>query len=622
MKHNKIHLLTFLILMMMFITVNGQKFEQKLIEPFEEFELNNYSYRFENLDEENELDNFYDEPRFNEQILPHQFYKQFAESVNQDVLDSVITIYDDGNKSKFIFTLNKEGKLETVLEMQMDTNNTEWLNKRKSKSLYNSIGLKISDVIEEWDSTQWQQRYRYTAIYNSDSNRTLSLSEYFDENLILTNYIRHTSVYGPDGKSKEVNEEEWEGNTLVKHSRRKTNYDSKGNLTLSLNIKLSNNIVTSGSSRLYRYDAKGNQILNRLMFWKNEGWLNFSQFLQKYNSSNVRIESESQKWNKTKNEWVNFSRHKNTVDAVGNYITGIGEKWEDSLWIESSRSISKYNSNGDRVSYFSEKLDSVWIPSHRDNKQFNNDFKLTLRILEIYEEGLLRTTEREEYSYDQQNNILISLYEERDDGEIKYFGKAINTFDENNNKLSSFTKRWDGSKLTNYRKYLYSYDSDNNLITQINQKWENKTWVRVNSNSSLPVGYNLDYKQNGKYYSNISTSSANIYFFYNGNITSTKKSKNRLQSFSLSQNYPNPFNPSTKIEYSIPLSREARGVSNNVTLTVYDMLGRKVTTLVNQKQKPGNYKVNFNASQLASGIYIYRLQAGDFVETKKLMLMK
>ncbi len=104
--------------------------------------------------------------------------------------------------------------------------------------------------------------------------------------------------------------------------------------------------------------------------------------------------------------------------------------------------------------------------------------------------------------------------------------------------------------------------------------------------------------------------------------------------FSLSQNYPNPFskgaggNPTTTIKYSIPFviarSGEAATWQSpvNVTLTVYDILGRKVATLVNERKTPGNYSVKFNAFNLPSGIYFYTLRAGNFSTTKKMILMK
>jgi hypothetical protein len=90
---------------------------------------------------------------------------------------------------------------------------------------------------------------------------------------------------------------------------------------------------------------------------------------------------------------------------------------------------------------------------------------------------------------------------------------------------------------------------------------------------------------------------------------------NIVNTFSLMQNYPNPFNPSTSIEYSVPRNE-------NVTLKVFDMLGREVATLVNKQMNPGNYKVEFDASQLSSGIYFYKMTADNFNKTMKMLLLK
>jgi len=86
-------------------------------------------------------------------------------------------------------------------------------------------------------------------------------------------------------------------------------------------------------------------------------------------------------------------------------------------------------------------------------------------------------------------------------------------------------------------------------------------------------------------------------------------------SFKLFQNYPNPFNPTTIIKYEISSIQ-------NVNITVYDILGRKVTTLVNEKKLPGSYEVKFNALNLPSGIYYYQLIAGNYISTKKMQLIK
>ena len=102
-------------------------------------------------------------------------------------------------------------------------------------------------------------------------------------------------------------------------------------------------------------------------------------------------------------------------------------------------------------------------------------------------------------------------------------------------------------------------------------------------------------------------------------------SENRLpKSFLVEQNYPNPFNPTTSIEYSIPATvGDANYASpTNVTLRVYDILGNEVATLVNENKSPGNYRVNFDASALSSGIYFYKIDVGNFVQTKKMILLK
>lgn len=95
------------------------------------------------------------------------------------------------------------------------------------------------------------------------------------------------------------------------------------------------------------------------------------------------------------------------------------------------------------------------------------------------------------------------------------------------------------------------------------------------------------------------------------------------EEFYLSQNYPNPFNPSTKIKFSIP-NVETRHASSlqMVTIVVYDVLGNEVATLVNEEKPAGNYEVEFNATNLTSGVYFYQLKAGTFYETKKMVLLK
>jgi hypothetical protein len=98
-------------------------------------------------------------------------------------------------------------------------------------------------------------------------------------------------------------------------------------------------------------------------------------------------------------------------------------------------------------------------------------------------------------------------------------------------------------------------------------------------------------------------------------ILETVDEENIPQKFGISQNYPNPFNPVTVIEYDIP-------EESDVLIIVYDILGQEVATLVNEHKEPGSYKINWVAGNLSSGVYIYRIQAGEFAMIKKLILAR
>ncbi len=100
----------------------------------------------------------------------------------------------------------------------------------------------------------------------------------------------------------------------------------------------------------------------------------------------------------------------------------------------------------------------------------------------------------------------------------------------------------------------------------------------------------------------------------------TKDDEAKINSFRLYQNYPNPLNPETKIKYSIPSNIKLQ--PSNITLKVYDILGNEVATLVNEEKTAGEYEVEMDGSRLTSGIYFYQLKVGNFIETKKMCLIK
>ena len=136
-----------------------------------------------------------------------------------------------------------------------------------------------------------------------------------------------------------------------------------------------------------------------------------------------------------------------------------------------------------------------------------------------------------------------------------------------------------------------------------------KVGVKLNSADNVFVLWSNSTTKHGYY-------GQNFLCTYNADSpTGVETEKTIPADFSLSQNYPNPFNPSTKISWQSP-------VGSHQTLMIYDVLGNEVATLVNEYKPAGSYEVNFDASKLSSGVYIYKIQAGDFVNSKKMLLLK
>ncbi|MFQ3599171.1 MAG: T9SS type A sorting domain-containing protein [Chloroherpetonaceae bacterium] len=166
----------------------------------------------------------------------------------------------------------------------------------------------------------------------------------------------------------------------------------------------------------------------------------------------------------------------------------------------------------------------------------------------------------------------------------------------------------------------------NNAGFEVERKSEGATWntlgfVRGNGTTTEAQSYSfLDNSASGKVQYRLKQIDFDGQFEYSNII---EVDAGLPKTFELSQNYPNPFNPTTVINYQLP-------TASNVSLKIYDVLGKEVATLVNGRQEAGSYNFNFNASNLSSGVYFYRLQASatngasgsNFVQTKKMMLVK
>ena len=193
-------------------------------------------------------------------------------------------------------------------------------------------------------------------------------------------------------------------------------------------------------------------------------------------------------------------------------------------------------------------------------------------------------------------------------GNVYYFYKSVNggiNWNQQQTSNDIYYDQWfidnnTGWLVGNNGKIIYT---DNGAVNWFSQN----SGINSNLNAVFFVNSSIGY-----------TCGANgvILKTTNGGITAVHQTGNEIpEKYSLSQNYPNPFNPATQISFDIPKT-------SIVNLTFYDAIGRVIAQLVNQQLAPGSYKVEWDASNYPSGVYYYRLQAGEFVRTNKMVLLK
>jgi plastocyanin len=192
--------------------------------------------------------------------------------------------------------------------------------------------------------------------------------------------------------------------------------------------------------------------------------------------------------------------------------------------------------------------------------------------------------------------------------------------------LRSFSTTW----TVNVQDFIFSPANLPNVIVGDTIKWQWINGIHTTTSHIIPSGapvWDEPLHSGNTTFSYVVSVAGNYHYkcdphfpgmeaFFEANIIGITPISNEVPNrFSLSQNYPNPFNPVTDIKFDI-------AKSTNVKLTIMNLLGQEVEVLVNQNLTAGTYKADWNASKFPSGIYFYKLEAGEFVDVKKMILVK
>jgi len=379
------------------------------------------------------------------------------------------------------------------------------------------------------------------------------------------------------------------------------NHDLSNNLISSLILNNSGNLWLNSSLFEYTYDLNGNLIFEEHYDWSNGKWNPFSKVQKEYTDNN-RISLSTFMVRETGN-WRNQSQKSYEYFDDQNLIKETTVIWIGNEWQNHTLAL-RYSKN---VDYPDSIIFNSWVndswSKHRKTvyQMHNNVVTFDSIIVSAWNNG------------NWENYLVMEIV--KDD-----YGRIVEELE----------KLWDDDQWINDIQRYYDYFEESNFIEYVSCRiWETDHWAKgytpliFNLSKDIRIGF-ISYKG---------------VLFYSVFPTGLQNKKLKENSFVLHQNYPNPFNATTKIKYSIPqkthlsiptpamptVRQEGKERSERavlIELTIYDILGRVVATLVNKKQKPGNYEVIWDTGNLPSGVYIYKLSAGGLHQTEKMILLR
>ncbi|MCB9499688.1 MAG: T9SS type A sorting domain-containing protein [Erysipelotrichaceae bacterium] len=394
--------------------------------------------------------------------------------------------------------------------------------------------------------------------------------------------------------------------TISEEQKYKYSYDVDGNLTFELFQKWDGIKWVNFKNWTYSYDSDGNVISELRKSWKDNNWINSSQTNFTYNSNKDMLSYILQEWSDS--QWVNNFKRTNTYNSNRNLIFILYERWSDYQWTYSAHETYYYDINGKLILHLKEQppISSKWVYKERftysyDSLGFNVSFKSESMTPEL-DEWL--NGAQYIYNYDSTGKMSSYVYESWGGDQWEKETRSQNIYGSNGKISNVLIDTWRDELWTLLGRVTYTYDLNENMTFALAEEWYNDNWIAWSYILDFTDSFGREYDFFGR----------EINVFYS-TITDVKEEDVIMSEYLLMQNYPNPFNPITTISYSIPRS-------GFVKLNVYNLLGEEISNLVNEEKMVGSYKVDFNASSLTSGVYFYTLQTDDFVETRKLILLK
>ena len=308
----------------------------------------------------------------------------------------------------------------------------------------------------------------------------------------------------------------------------------------------------------------------------NDNWLNDYRISFNYDLNGNISSQLREQWSNA--QWKNVWRNSYIYDANNKLLYQTNENWANDQWVNLSRGTYTYDANGKIFTITSEDwMNGQWTASYRYTFSYDLKGKEISELGEKSLNGVWENTYRYSYTYNAFEKLITQLRE------------------------IPITNGW-----VNYDRFDIGYDAHENAETIISAAWDNNGWKIADGNSWIIDSQGKTWFFNGYH----------ISLHYKQILTEVRKETIEIPtSFQLSQNYPNPFNPSTTINFDLP-------ESGPVTLALYNLLGERVDVLINRTMGAGSHFIQYDASKLNSGVYIYQIKMNNFLQAKKMIFLK
>jgi len=351
----------------------------------------------------------------------------------------------------------------------------------------------------------------------------------------------------------------WYGSSWDRDVRRLYTYNSSRDLIEMLRQVGMGNSWINTERTTYGYDVTQNTTAILKQDWSDTGWVNSVNTSNTYDGERGITQSVVRRWSDAK--WVDSSRTSYFYDALGNKSIVFKEVWADSVWENSCLQRYNYDGVGNCTIHLIQQWEgTAWVNRRRHLFAYDFSGRVTMHAEFFFHERFWLNVQRDYWKYSLDGSLTEHLVQDGGGTDWEDSYRETFSYDENKHRTRILAEKWhdDAKEWRSASRYLYAWGQ---LITNVDDPGQ----------AVFP--------------------------------------------FELMDNYPNPFNASTTIEFAVPHD-------GYVTLKVYNVLGEEVANLVEGDRAAGTFKATWNASGLTSGVYFYRLTAGEYVQTKKAVLMK